>query len=39
MDSGDGHTAYGGTSTCVNGAVDRYLINRVPPKKKSMCRR
>lgn len=36
---GDGHTAYGGPSTCVNGAVDRYLINRVPPKDKTMCRR
>jgi pimeloyl-ACP methyl ester carboxylesterase len=36
---GDGHTAYGGPSTCVNGAVDRYLISRVPPKNGTLCRR
>ncbi|MGN9783990.1 alpha/beta hydrolase [Nonomuraea sp. ZG12] len=36
---GDGHTAYGGPSTCVNGAVDRYLISRVPPKDRTLCRR
>ncbi|WP_336206324.1 alpha/beta hydrolase [Nonomuraea sp. LPB2021202275-12-8] len=34
---GDGHTAYGGPSTCVNGAVDRYLITRVPPKDGTFC--
>ena len=34
---GDGHTAYGGPSACVNGAVDRYLITRVPPKNGTVC--
>jgi pimeloyl-ACP methyl ester carboxylesterase len=34
---GDGHTAYGGPSKCVNFAVDRYLITRVPPKKGTVC--
>ncbi|MEV0591303.1 alpha/beta hydrolase [Nonomuraea cavernae] len=34
---GDGHTAYGGPSNCVNTAVDRYLITRVPPRKGTVC--
>ncbi|WP_113699826.1 alpha/beta hydrolase [Nonomuraea lactucae] len=34
---GDGHTAYGGPSSCVNGAVDRYLITRVPPRDGTVC--
>ncbi|MFG1945305.1 alpha/beta hydrolase [Nonomuraea sp. NPDC048826] len=35
---GDGHTAYGKSSACVNSAVDRYLITRVPPKNGTLCR-
>lgn len=34
---GDGHTAYGGPSRCVNDAVDRYLITRVPPAEGTVC--
>ncbi|MEU7742739.1 alpha/beta hydrolase [Nonomuraea sp. NPDC049158] len=34
---GDGHTAYGTGSACVNTSVDRYLITRVPPRDGKMC--
>jgi pimeloyl-ACP methyl ester carboxylesterase len=35
--NGDGHTAYGMGSTCIDTAVDHYLINRVPPRNGTMC--
>ncbi|WP_214411595.1 alpha/beta hydrolase [Sphaerisporangium fuscum] len=34
---GDGHTAYRTGSTCVDEAVDRYLIDRTPPKNPTSC--
>ncbi|MGI5493346.1 alpha/beta hydrolase [Microtetraspora malaysiensis] len=34
---GDGHTAYGTGSTCVDKAVDDYLISLKPPKQGTMC--
>jgi pimeloyl-ACP methyl ester carboxylesterase len=34
---GDGHTAYGGPSKCVNSNVDRYLISRKPTRAGKMC--
>ena len=35
--NGDGHTAYMMGSPCVDTAVDRYLINLVPPRNGTMC--
>jgi pimeloyl-ACP methyl ester carboxylesterase len=35
---GDGHTAYLAGNRCIGQAVDRYLIQGVPPKKGTMCR-
>jgi pimeloyl-ACP methyl ester carboxylesterase len=35
---GDGHTAYGGKSTCVDNAVDRYLIEGRPPPDGTRCK-
>jgi pimeloyl-ACP methyl ester carboxylesterase len=34
---GDGHTAYGRGNTCVNGAVDEYLLTGRPPKNGTAC--
>jgi pimeloyl-ACP methyl ester carboxylesterase len=35
--NGDGHTAYMMGSTCVDSAVDNYLIKLVPPRSGTMC--
>jgi pimeloyl-ACP methyl ester carboxylesterase len=35
--NGDGHTAYMMGSSCVDTAVDRYLINLSPPRDGTMC--
>ena len=35
--NGDGHTAYKSGSSCVDSAVDNYLINLVPPKNGTRC--
>ena len=35
--NGDGHTAYLEGSTCVDTAVDRYLISRATPPKGKVC--
>jgi pimeloyl-ACP methyl ester carboxylesterase len=34
---GDGHTAYGGNSACIDGAVDAYLENGTLPAKGTVC--
>lgn len=34
---GNGHTAYGGDASCVNDAVDAYLISGTLPKKSLTC--
>ena len=34
---GNGHTAYGGDASCVNEAVDAYLISGTMPKKGLTC--
>lgn len=34
---GEGHTAYGRGSGCVQDAVDRYLVSLVPPKDGTRC--
>ncbi|MET8578190.1 alpha/beta hydrolase [Streptomyces sp. NPDC005012] len=34
---GDGHTAYGRGSTCVDGAVDAYLLEGTVPEKGKRC--
>ena len=34
---GDGHTAYGRGSTCIDGAVDEYLLKGTPPVKGTRC--
>jgi pimeloyl-ACP methyl ester carboxylesterase len=34
---GDGHTAYGRGNTCVDGAVDAYLLTGRPPKNGTTC--
>lgn len=34
---GDGHTAYGKGSTCVDDAVNRYLIELQPPAANTVC--
>jgi len=35
---GDGHTAYGGNSDCIDTKVEDYLINRVLPPAGTKCR-
>ena len=36
--NGDGHTAYlSGSSTCVDSAVDRYLISLATPRNGMVC--
>ncbi|MFE1952230.1 alpha/beta hydrolase [Streptomyces sp. NPDC059524] len=34
---GDGHTAYGRGSTCIDGAIDHYLLTGTPPKDGKRC--
>ena len=35
--NGERHTAYGGVSTCIDSAVDAYLINLLPPTDGTVC--
>ena len=35
---GDGHTAYGGSSRCIDDAVDRYLVTGQTPPAGTVCR-
>jgi pimeloyl-ACP methyl ester carboxylesterase len=35
--NGDGHTAYMMGSSCINTAVDKYLISLVPPRNGTLC--
>ena len=35
---GDGHTAYGGASRCIDDAVDRYLMTGQTPPAGTVCR-
>jgi pimeloyl-ACP methyl ester carboxylesterase len=35
--NGDGHTAYLSGSSCVDSAVDQYLISLKPPRNGAMC--
>ena len=35
---GDGHTAYGGNSRCIDTAVDAYLLSGTPPAAGTVCR-
>jgi pimeloyl-ACP methyl ester carboxylesterase len=35
---GDGHTAYGDKSTCIDNAVERYLLEERPPADGTRCR-
>jgi pimeloyl-ACP methyl ester carboxylesterase len=35
--TGEGHTAYGGKSACVDAAVDAYLISLIVPKAGTVC--
>ncbi|CAB4746033.1 unannotated protein [freshwater metagenome] len=35
---GDGHTAYGGESACINRLIDAYLIKGVQPAARTVCR-
>ncbi|MBO0777092.1 MAG: alpha/beta fold hydrolase, partial [Actinobacteria bacterium] len=35
--NGDGHTAYRQGSSCVDSAVDQYLIHRTPPRNGAFC--
>ncbi len=35
--NGDGHTAYMVSSSCVNSAVDKYLISLVTPRNGTIC--
>ncbi len=35
--NGDGHTAYGGGSACINKAVDAYLLTGAPPAAGLVC--
>ncbi len=35
---GDGHTAYGGNSPCIDSAVDAYLIDGTLPAKGTVCK-
>jgi pimeloyl-ACP methyl ester carboxylesterase len=34
---GDGHTAYRTDSSCIDKAVDTYLITQTPPKPNTLC--
>jgi len=34
---GDGHTVYGQGVTCVDTAVDRYLVDRTLPPANTTC--
>ncbi|MFG3146839.1 alpha/beta hydrolase [Streptomyces sp. NPDC048243] len=34
---GDGHTAYGRGSACIDSAIDRYLLQGTPPQKGKRC--
>ncbi|MES5819628.1 alpha/beta hydrolase [Streptomyces sp. RG80] len=34
---GDGHTAYGRGSTCIDAAIDAYLLRGTPPTKGKRC--
>jgi pimeloyl-ACP methyl ester carboxylesterase len=34
---GDGHTAYGGNSACVDGATETYLVSLLPPAEDTVC--
>ncbi|WP_062210286.1 alpha/beta hydrolase [Streptomyces sp. NBRC 109706] len=34
---GDGHTAYGGTSACVDAAVNEYLLAHTTPEEGTTC--
>jgi len=34
---GDGHTAYSSGNTCIDDAVDTYLVSGSPPKSGTMC--
>jgi pimeloyl-ACP methyl ester carboxylesterase len=35
---GDGHTAFGGNSRCVDDAVTGYLLTGTPPAAGTVCR-
>ena len=35
---GDGHTAYGGESACIDSAVNTYLLNGVLPAAGTSCK-
>ena len=35
---GDGHTAYGGNTPCIDGAVDAYLEEGTLPDEGTVCR-
>ncbi|MEU0435196.1 alpha/beta hydrolase [Streptomyces sp. NPDC006290] len=34
---GDGHTAYGRGSTCIDSTINRYLVQGTPPEKGKRC--
>jgi pimeloyl-ACP methyl ester carboxylesterase len=34
---GDGHTAYGRGSTCIDSAIDTYLLRGTPPREGKRC--
>jgi hypothetical protein len=34
---GDGHTAYGGNSACIDAAVDAYLVDGALPPAGTVC--
>ncbi|MEU6279454.1 alpha/beta hydrolase [Streptomyces sp. NPDC047028] len=34
---GDGHTAYGRGSTCIDGAINTYLLHGTPPAPQKRC--
>jgi hypothetical protein len=34
---GDGHTAYGSGSRCIDRAVDAYLLTGAPPAPGTVC--
>ena len=36
--NGDGHTAYGRGSTCIDGAVDAYLVQGTVPAPGTVCK-
>jgi hypothetical protein len=35
---GDGHTAYGGASSCISRLVDAYLLKGTSPAARTICR-